>query len=211
MRRLIICAHLDDETFGLGGSLLKWSKSNDDDIRVIVMCKGRTEKDSVPRLETFSNAMTAYYADHKVYDFNDLGLTDNLREVTLTIEEEIRTFRPDVVYSTSEGDLHRDHQIVGEATKLACRPTIDCSVKELYQYYIPCASEWNFEAQNFNVAEDITVELEAKLILCETYSTEIKPSNTSPASVDGIKSVNRFFGTKFGYGYAETMKLIYKR
>lgn len=210
MKKLVVCAHLDDEMFGLGGSIIRWRKYNDD-VRIIVMCHGRTVDDGAPRKETFKHIMSELSVDYEIYSFDDLTLDSHFSEVVAVIQKEVDTYQPTQVYSTSETDLHRDHQIVGEATKLACRPMSGCSVRELFQFYIPGASDWSFNETLYNVAHDISEEITTKLTFCGMYTTEIKDNDTHPGSIDGIESINKTQGNRFGLKFAELMRLVYKR
>ena len=209
MKILVVCAHLDDETFGLGGTLFKLSRNND--IQMITLCCGRKETDSVPREHHFNNIITKLGIISEVYGYPDLSLDlVNFQDIVSVIQSKVDKFKPDVVYSSCEDDLHRDHQVVAEATKLACRPLNDCSVKELYQFIVPGTSYWNFNHTNYNVAYDITSYFDQKKLWCSGYLTEIK-DGISPNSIDGIETFNKHVGNMFGFKYAELCKLVYKR
>ncbi len=211
MRRLIICAHLDDEAYGLGGSLTKWSEQGDE-IKVIVLCHGRGTDDIQPRLKTFKDNMQRINVECTVFKYFDLTLEkEDLTTIVNDIQLQLIYFQPEAVYCTSEDDLHQDHQIVSKATRIACRPTSEFSVKQLYEYYIPASSDWNFQSTQWNVFSDISNYSDSKHAMISDYKTEAKENVNHPGNPYSCLEINRADGIKVGYTYAEKMKLIYER
>jgi LmbE family N-acetylglucosaminyl deacetylase len=173
MRTLIVVAHLDDETIGMGGSLLKMCKSNPLNIRILVLCKGRDEKNSSSRLQAFAKIQNELKCQIVVEDFYDMELDGvHLKEITKIIEGEMNDHSPDIVFTVSENDLHQDHQLVSKATKIACRPERS-SVKELYEFEIPGCQPFN--STYYDTTVDITAVLFEKIRLCKLYDTEKLP------------------------------------
>jgi len=210
---LVICAHLDDESFGLGGMLLNMTESNPMDTKVISLCNGRDPENKIAREAAFTSIMSDLGCLYKIHKYDDLTLDkENYLNLVKIIQDEVDTFRPARVFTTSEHDIHRDHQIMAEATKLACRPLKKCSVKSLYQFKIPGPSNWDFNNSNFNVAFDISKYMSKKLEFCSRYESEVKAKDSyGPCSIKGIESCNHTDGMIFGYAFAELARLIYQR
>jgi LmbE family N-acetylglucosaminyl deacetylase len=210
-RILIVTAHLDDETFGLGGSILKWREQGYS-VKVLSVCKGRRNHNLfINRQKAFMDICKENSLDYVIGDNFDLELTeDDFGPVSELIRSHVEIFRPHIVYSTSETDLHKEHRLVGNATKLACRPS-SSTVQELYQFYIPGASDYSFEDNNYNVFLDITKYTEQKKEMILKYETEIKEDENSIGNPNAIMELNRSFGIVSNCGYAEKARLIYKR
>lgn len=213
MKTLVICAHLDDESFGLGGKIIEMTNNGPEDVRVITLCRGRSSIDGEKRLHAFTSIMEELKCQFKVHDYKDLTLDSaNFIDLVAVIQHEIDSFRPQRVFSTSENDLHRDHRVIAEATKLACRPLGKCSVKELYQFKIPGASDWSFSPSCFNVAFDISPFIEKKIEFCSRYKSEIKQDGfPGPGTLEGLKLACKADGHLYGLHFAELCRLVYKR
>jgi LmbE family N-acetylglucosaminyl deacetylase len=211
MKILVVCAHMDDEMFGFGGSLFKLSINNE--VRVITLCHGRINDDGQnERTSTYFDIMSELGVSCDVHPYFDLSLDKiDFVELNSLIGNEVKFFRPDIVFSNSDSDIHRDHVIVADATKVACRPMSGCSVKELYQFAVPASSQWGFNQDNYNVCFDITNYIDQKLEWCGRYNTEIKNDDTHPNSLNGIRTFNGYVGNIFGFKYGELCKLVYKR
>jgi len=205
MKTLIVVAHLDDAEIGMGGALALLKG----EIKVVVLCKGRAKADRVAREKAFTKNMLSLGFSYKIYEAEDLTLEDFFNGVTYTIQNEVDSFRPDIVYTNSDTDMHRDHKTVAESVKLVCRPRKECSVKELYSFPVTGSNEWNFTPRLFNVCVDITETIEKKLEMCSEYSTEIKSGGIG--SLDGIREYHKHIGNIFGYQYAEEFSLVFKR
>jgi len=53
-RTMIITPHLDDVEFGMGGTLVKLCKEHPENVKVLVLCEGRDEKNALARLSAFA-------------------------------------------------------------------------------------------------------------------------------------------------------------
>ena len=211
MKILVVCAHMDDEMFGFGGSIFKFSREHE--VKVLTLCHGRYESDDQKdRISTYFKIMFELGIDCDICSYFDLSLDkQDFIEITDIIDKEIKEYKPDVVFSNSETDIHQDHVIIANSTKVVCRPMNNSSVKELYQFAVPASSQWGFNVSDYNVCIDITDYIDQKLEWCSWYKTEIKSDDTHPCSINGIRNFNGHVGNTFGYKYGELCRLVYKR
>ena len=134
MNILVISPHPDDEVLGMGGTIKKLSKKNR-----IILC-------------VVSEGATAQYKDKKMIqvrrnackkcskilgisktiflDFPDMRLNLSHLDINKKLEEIIKEFKPEVVYTAPRNDLNLDHQSVFDSTLVACRPK--SGVKKYY-------------------------------------------------------------------------------
>jgi hypothetical protein len=96
---------------------------------------------------------------------------------------------------------------------VACRPTLSCSVKELYQCELPTMG-WAFNAFDStfipNVYRNVEEEMELKQQVMSLYGTELY-QYPDVRSVDSMVNLAKYRGNQVGYNYAEAFKLIYRR
>jgi LmbE family N-acetylglucosaminyl deacetylase len=204
LKTLVVVAHLDDETFGLGGTLLKLCKEDHNNVKVLVMCKGRDRENAEIRMENFYEIFTRLRCVGVICDNYDLTLHEKpLNVLADIISDHIRRFEPDTVICTGIDDIHQEHGIVSRATRVACRPHTT-NVKELLEFKIPGSS-----TEDYNIAVDITDELPEKIDLCGRYVTEIKDGKVHPNSIQGILDINIGDGTRFGLGAAELLRVVW--
>lgn len=215
---LIIGAHPDDETLGMGGTIAKYT-SNDNMVHVLIITDGSSSQygnyeQMIEKKKNESKEAMRILGVEKI-DFNvlpDMKLdTVPHIEINNLIEEKIRDFKPSIVYTHHWGDINKDHRLVFESTMVAVRPTINQTVKNIYTYETPSSTEWNITELNNvfkpNVFVDITKYMEQKLKAVDAYKSELRPY-PHPRSVESIKTQNKGYGISVGTTYAERFYLV---
>ena len=96
-------------------------------------------------------------------------------EIAKTIEEVKAKIWPEIIYTHHKNDLNIDHQITYRAVLTATRPLVDEVVKQIYSFFVPSSTEWNFP-QTFSpdVYVDIRSTLRDKLKAMELYQSELE-------------------------------------
>lgn len=119
---LAIGAHPDDIELGCGGSLAKLAASGAR-VRAVIFSKGRrgTLLDVDRERESTAALTTLGIRDIAIYDFEDTKLTYSLNEMIDSLDEHVKAFRPDRVYTMFQHDRHQDHRAVYEASAVSCR------------------------------------------------------------------------------------------
>ena len=214
MRRvLIVTAHLDDFELGMGGSAARMAAMNYD-VTVIVLCKGdrpgvenvcsSREKACEDNIRQLGFNLIRYnYSDTKLDQISQTELCDVIYSV-------ISLANPEIVYTHYSRDVHKDHCIVSDVTRVACRMRESSSVKELYEFSIPGSTEWGFNVSGFNKFVDISQYTSKKMSLISQYQTELR-SPPDPMSLDMIITRDEYHGSLCGYMSAEVFKTIYIR
>jgi LmbE family N-acetylglucosaminyl deacetylase len=212
MNILFIFAHPDDEAFGPAGTIAKLSKNHN--VYVASLCRGDTPtrpEVSEQRIAAFKKSCRMLGAEPHIFDSSDVNLeyNDAMRDVSSLM----RDIMPDVVYTMSPSDVHKDHRLVSEVVMVACRPTLSSTVKELYHCELPTAG-WAFDQFQpqfipnvyVNVDEYMNIKYNAMCL----YETELY-SYPDARSTRSMEVLAEYRGNQVGLRYAEAFKLIYKR
>ena len=215
-RVLVVAAHPDDEVLGMGGTIAVHT-SGGDALRVLVVTDGSSTQypgDSATRARKEEEALRAA-AELGVDDYVHLDLPDMRLDtlahvdVNRVIEEHVRDFTPEVVY-TVQPDVNRDHRVLFDSVAVATRPTPSQPVRRLLTYAPTSSTEWTPAAVNWFVPNwyvDVSATLERKLAAFAHYETE-RREYPHPRSERAIRAAAEFHGTSAGLESAEPFVLI---
>ena len=220
MRRqvLVIAAHPDDETYGLGGVIARHTRGGDP-VSVLILTDGVTARHN--QIEIQKAAARQACTALGVGDVRFAGLPDQrlddlpLLEVIKPIHELVRELRPQVVYTHHRGDANQDHRTVFAATLVEVRPFGGNPVERVLCYEVASSTEWGppFADWAFlpNVFVDIGATLEAKLSAVEayrqTYQSEVKPF-PHPRSSEAVRVYAQQRGVSVCMPAAEAFILV---
>lgn len=214
---LLVCAHPDDEAYGLGATLTYMIYSKKWDVSLLTFTNGvNCDKDKASDIRIHLNKSCKQLGikDHIGFRLRDQELeTYPLGELVADIQYEINSLRPELVITHNSTDLNLDHRIVFEATMVACRPKPDSPVKEIWTYEVPSSTNWGFgEFGSFEpniFVPAIQRALKNKLDALRCYPNEIE-NHPNARSIQAIISLCKYRGTTVGVDYAEAFKLIRK-
>ncbi|HEX3045491.1 MAG TPA: PIG-L deacetylase family protein [Bacillota bacterium] len=120
-RILAIGAHPDDLELGCGGTLAKMNSAGFG-LSGLILTRGERGGDIAIRTSQSRQAADFLgLSQLKILEFTDTRLVKQELEVFQAIEDFICDFKPDVVLTHSEFDLHQDHVAVHKATLRAAR------------------------------------------------------------------------------------------
>lgn len=184
MKVLVIAAHPDDEVLGCGGTTERLKREGNK-IKYLVLGQGRGDE-----------------LDNR---FDKLPL----HHWAQIVEENIKRYQPDIIFTHYEKDLNIDHRITYQAVITAARPQPGCCVKEIYSFEIPSSTEWAFPTSfSPDVFYDITLTLEKKIgQLYRRYSPELKKYPHARSEI-GIRTLAEYRGYIVGVPYAEAFKTV---
>ena len=234
MNILVVCAHPDDETIGMGGTLKKLSKKHN--VSVLFVSEGITARrksgySTIPQYDVSHEEMKKMKKEilvrknHAKKALSILGVKKMrfldlpnqeldqipLLKITKEIESEISNTKANVIFTHHFNDLNLDHRIVYEATITASRPIPGSTVTSIVSFEIPASTDWRKPYQfNPNLYIDISKELEYKVKALEAYNYEIrKPPH--PRSKVITKAIANRWGSLSGYNAAEAFEIIMTR
>lgn len=224
LRISVIVAHPDDEVLGFGASGARLAAAGAT-IQPLIFCgevDARTQRPSDEQLHSDMNkaCSTAKFSSPKT------GLFPNIRlntvphiEMVKFVEEHIREFTPQHIFTHHPGDLNDDHRAVAEAARvgssLYLRDALLPPLESLNYMEILSSTDWTYPNSGNDFVPDLFQEiseqelaLKVKALSC--YRDVMRPPPHS-RSKEGLEALARYRGGQRGMMFAEAFQCIYRR
>jgi len=206
MLALILVAHADDETLGVGGTILKllekgWSVNIValSDGKIAVRGKIQDNRKSFENACKFLGVKKFSLLNFKDQKFDIVPIADIANKVSKL------NLKPDLIITHNETDLNKDHRITCEVAKIIGRPK--SKPISILGCEIPGTSFWNGKIFPANYFVDISNHLEKKIDAFSKYHNEIQ-EYPHPWSKKGLKLLAKYHGMQSGFQYAEAFHII---
>jgi LmbE family N-acetylglucosaminyl deacetylase len=212
---LAICAHPDDETLGLGGTLARHVESGDN-VSVLIFADGQFKRDNtasgIKKRQNQAKKACSIIGVKKIefLNFTDQKLdTVPLVEIINKIEIAIKKSHTGILYVHHWGDVNQDHRRLFEASLVACRPYSSSTVKQLICFETPSSTGWGSSQNNFipNLFVDIEKTIDKKIKALREYKEEIGRF-PHPRSIEAIENRSKFWGSTVGIKNAEAFHIV---
>ena len=218
MRIITICAHPDEETLGVGGTLLKHGAAGDELFWIIATQawepKWTSKIIEVKSEEVRKVAMAYCMKEYYSLGFPAAGLdTVAIDDLMDKINDVIIDVKPQIVYMVNGGDVHTDHYAVFRAAMSVFKPfyLLKLGVKRVLSFESLSSTEAGPYSTGRvflpNVFCDISPYIEQKLGIMEMYGTESQ-DDPLPRGPEAIRALARFRGATIGVPYAEAFTLL---
>ena len=206
---LVLAAHPDDETLGLGATLKKLSDEGSE-IQLITFTDGEGARGSLENRNKKLKDVAKFLGIEK-YNFGNFP--DNAMDTVPFLEivkflEKNVEIDPDIIFTHHKNCLNIDHRLVYQATLTAFRPQYGKKIK-VYSYFVPSSTDYN-PFSNFlgNVYFDVKEYKDSKLeCLKKFYKKELR-SYPHTRSIESIENIMKVWGTEVGLEYAEKFELV---
>ena len=218
MRSIIISPHPDDETLGVGGTILKRNFSKHKTAWLIVTNLELNNKNKL-LLDKKKKEIEIVKRKYKFFKTYNLNLTaSRVHEVPLTtlinrFSSIFNDFKPNEVFIPHYSDAHTDHQKIYSAIsattktfrypfirKILCYETISET-----GYGLKINRKKNEFSPNYYVRIDKF--LKKKIEIAKIYKTEIK-KHPFPRSLKSIRSLATIRGAESNNKFAEAFELL---
>lgn len=209
---LVLCAHPDDETLGIGGTIALHVQKKDK-VFVLIFATGQFGRDSSTkgiekRKEQGKKACKVLGVNQVEFlNYDDQQLeTVLLTELTKKIESVINKWKPSIVYTHFWGDVNQDHRRIFEASLIALRPKPNSYVDKIMCFETPSSTEWGSPNLKFEPNTFVNIEkvLSKKLTALKVYKGEIE-KHPHPRSKTSVLNRAKYWGSLVGLKYAEPL------
>lgn len=214
---IVISAHPDDETLGVGGTILKHVTNGDNVFWLIVtnvfenqgFSKERVEsrQKEIGEVEKLLGISKTFLLNYPTMTLSSSSLIKMVPEISSVFSE----VQPEIVYCLNRSDAHSDHRVIFDAV-MACTKSFRYPyIKQILMY--ECISETEFapvlaeKAFLPNYFVDITHFVDTKLDIMKIFESELG-EHPFPRSLDNIKALAHFRGASVGVKYAEAFQLL---
>tara|TARA_A100001388_G_scaffold277120_1_gene266959 strand:- start:1455 stop:2144 length:690 start_codon:yes stop_codon:yes gene_type:complete len=217
---LIIVAHTDDETLGMGGTICRHIDEGDN-VFAVSMTDGISSRKEYKKKAAIDRNIASKKASSELgfnwikqesYPDNELDSISLIR-VVRSIEEVKRKVNPKIIYTHSSADLNIDHRIVNQATLTAFRPKSNEEWIEIRAFEIPSSTDYGHKSitSTFypNLYIDITKFFNMKIKALKNYEEEML-STPNSRSFEGIQNLAKYRGNQVGLEYAESFEILRK-
>tara|TARA_X000000950_G_C13804326_1_gene614938 strand:- start:590 stop:1267 length:678 start_codon:yes stop_codon:yes gene_type:complete len=209
---LIVAPHIDDETLGCGGTILKLKKKNKKISMILVSeANGYTEDkkilkkkerqvQQVKKFYRFDNFIRFDYPSSQIYKIDE-------KELINKFDRAIKKIKPDTIIMPFVNDVHSDHRIISKVLqscikifrKKYIKTVLFCEIISETDHSILSCINGNF---NPNLFINITSEFKKKIEIFKNFTTE-NGKHPFPRSVDSLTSLSKYRGSQCGHTYAE--------
>ncbi len=214
---IVISAHPDDETLGVGGTILKHVANGDNVYWLIVtnvfenqgFSKERVESRQleISKVEKMFGFKETFNLNYPTMALSSSSLIKMVPEISSIFSE----VQPEIIYTLNRSDAHSDHRVIFDAV-MACTKSFRYPfIKQILMY--ECISETEFapalaeKAFLPNYFVDITDYIDKKNEIMKVFESEIA-EHPFPRSIENIKALAHFRGASVGVKYAEAFQLL---
>ena len=219
LRTIVISTHPDDETLGVGGTLLR-RKAEGGSIAWLIITTitvegGWSERRIKERAREIQRVRQLYEFD-EVYALNfptTLLDTVPMRDLVESVSNVFKTFEPEEVFVPHPADTHTDHRVVFNAVSACTKWFRYPSVNRVLAYETLSETDFGLgtdQAFRPNVFVDIADFVTKKLVAMDIYASEVGEF-PFPRSHEAIRALATLRGAASGYKSAEAFELLRER
>jgi N-acetylglucosamine malate deacetylase 1 len=219
-RVLVVAVHPDDETLGLGGTLLK-HKAYGDEIFWLILTSANQLITNIPNIvkeqKTYVNKVAWEYGFDGWQQLSFLTTELDkypLGDIIQQVSGYIKVIKPNILYFHHHADVHSDHRIAFDAIYSCTKNFRHPYIERILLFETLSETEFSPAIRNNafvpNVFNDITSYMEKKLEIMKLFNTE-QMEEPLPRAMSSIRALARFRGSRIGVEYAEAFTLLFEK
>ena len=210
---LVIAPHPDDETLGVGGTILKRINHGHKVAWLIVTCS--TNAKEIKKRNKQVSLVKKKYKFSKVFElnFSSSELDKVLLKVLIEMFSKIfNEFRPNEVFVPHINDAHTDHQKIFKAVSATTKSFRYPFINKILSYETVSETGYGLKKitkKGFDPNYYINIDnyIKRKLQIAKIYKTEIK-KHPFPRSLKNIKALAIVRGAESNNRHAEAFELL---
>lgn len=220
-RVLVVAPHADDETLGAGGAIAKFVREGHD-VTVALMTGVGPEPHPFVSREAIDQVRAEFRDAMQILGVQNtlmLDLPTTMLDITPqhvinhAALEVLDRVRPDLIMLPFEHDLHRDHEILNYAFRVALRPHLPANRKRHAVLAYETATETHLQSPHLrpsfepNLWIDISDHIDCKIEALSKFRSQIAPA---PAlrSLETLKALATWRGGQIGVRAAEAFMAL---
>lgn len=220
-RVLVVAPHADDETLGAGGAIAKFVREGHQ-VTVALMTGLGPEPHPFMSREAIDGVRAEFRDAMQVLGVQDtllLDLPTTMLDVTpqhvtnRAASDVLERVRPDLVMLPFEHDLHRDHEILNYAFRVALRPHLPANRRRHAVLAYETATETHLQSPHLrpsfepNLWIDISEHVDTKIEALSKFRSQIAPA---PAlrSLETLRALATWRGGQIGVRAAEAFMAL---
>lgn len=220
-RILVVAPHADDETLGAGGIIARLVREGRH-VTVAVMTGLGPEPHPFASAEAigtvrseFAKAMDVLGVQQTVLHNLPTTMLDALPQhvVNKVASETLDRVKPDLILLPFEHDLHRDHEILNYAFRVALRPHLSTNRKPHAVLAYETATETHLQSPHLrpsfepNFWVDVSNDIDIKIDALSKFRSQIAPA---PAlrSLEAVRALATWRGAQIGVRAAESFVVL---
>jgi LmbE family N-acetylglucosaminyl deacetylase len=219
MKTLVIAPHPDDETLGVGGTLLR-RKSEGVKVAWLIVTgisieSGWSAEKVGERDGEIRQVGELFGFDEKfVLDFPTTRLDQvPMNDLVAGISQVFKSFEPEEIFVPHPSDVHTDHRVVFNAVASCTKWFRHPYIKRVLAYETLSETDFGLDTDNGfcpNVFVDIEPFLDRKLQAMDIYKSELGVF-PFPRSHEAIRALAAVRGVAAGFKAAEAFQLLRER
>lgn len=219
MKTLVIAPHPDDETLGVGGTLLR-RKSEKAKVAWLIVSgisvesgwsaeKVGEREDEIKRVGELFGFDEKFVLDFPTTRLDQLPMSD----LVAGISQVFKSFEPEEIFVPHPSDVHTDHRVVFNAVASCTKWFRYPHIKRVLAYETLSETDFSLGTDKGfcpNVFVDIEPFLDQKLRAMEIYKSEVG-AFPFPRSHEAIRALAAVRGVAAGFKAAEAFQLLRER
>lgn len=213
---LVVAPHPDDETLGLGGTLLKHQADGDLLYWLIMTTTDQHPNYSLTFQKKRARQICQVALSYKMKEIFQLPFLsaqldkNSLSEIIKPISKIIEKLKPNIIYLPFQYDAHSDHRITFEAIFSCTKSFRHPSIEEILMYETLSETDFCISSTHAfypNIFIDVTNTYDQKIEILRIYDNELN-AHPFPRSIESVYALAKLRGAQRNVPFGESFMLI---